>query len=187
MGGSPGAPVVPSKEFNVFKTSRRAMVIAASFALGVSAVGPAAHAGLLGGDNSDSPTVEGVGLPVGGDILGNLLGGGLLGGGIPVVGPLLNGELLGSEDGLLGGVLGADGLLGGALFDGGIPVVGGLLDGDGGLLAGAGIVDALPDLSFVPGLGSVTEILQEFSASGSLVPGLQVLDETGILGVLGSL
>jgi hypothetical protein len=166
----------------VSKTSRRAMVIAASFALGVSAVGPAAHAGFLGGDDSDSPTIEGVGLPVGGDILGNLLGGDLLGGGIPVVSDLLGGDLLG------GGIPVVSDLLGGGLGgDGGLPIVGGLLDGDGGLLAGAGIVDALPDLSFVPGLGSVSEILREFSASGSLVPGLQVLDETGVLGILGSL
>ena len=181
----------------MLKSSRRAMVIAASFALGISAVGPAAHAGLLGGDDSDSPTIEGVGLPVGGDILGNLLGGDLLGGDIVggLLGNVVGGDLLGG-DGVLGGVVGADGLLGGALFDGGIPVVGGLLDGgllegvtggDGGLLAGEGIVDALPDLGIVPGLGSVSEILREFSASGSLVPGLQVLDETGILGALGSL
>src|SRR4051794_34810736 len=107
------------------------MVIAASFALGISAVGPAAHAGLLGGDDSDSPTVEGVGLPVGGGLLDGVLGGdGLLGG------DLLGGVLGG--DGLLGGVLGG-GLLGGGLpvvsalggEGGGLPLVGDVLGGDG--------------------------------------------------------
>ncbi|MGH9011825.1 MAG: hypothetical protein ACRDYF_18550, partial [Acidimicrobiia bacterium] len=74
----------------MFKPSRRAMVIAASFAVGLSAVGPAAHAGLLGGGDSET-AVEGLPLPVGDD----LLGGGLLG-------------ILGGE-GLLGGVLGGEG------------------------------------------------------------------------------
>jgi hypothetical protein len=48
-------------------------------------------------------------------------------------------------------------------------------------------VELVPDLSFVPGLGSVSEILEAFSDSGSIVPGLQVLDEFGILGILGSM
>jgi hypothetical protein len=174
------------------------MVIAASFTLGVFAVAPAAQAGLLGGDNSNSPTVEGVGLPVGGDLVGGLLSGNLLGGD-------LVGGVLGTVEGVLGGgVLGGDGLVGGVLggsdgglLGGGLPVVsgvlggdgllGGVAGGDGGLLAGEGIVALVPDLSFVPGLGSVNEILQAFSDSGSLVPGLQVLGETGVLGLLGSL
>lgn len=182
----------------MFKPSRRAAVIAASLALGLSGLGPYAHAGLLGGDDSNPPTVEGVGLPVGGDLLGGLLGDdGLVGG-------LLGGDLL-------GGVLGGDGLLGGGLplVGGGLPLVGqglplvsdvlggdgpvgdvlgGVLGGDeGGLLAAEGVVDLVPDLSIVPGLGSVNEILEAFSESGSIVPGLQVLDEFGILGLLGSL
>lgn len=110
----------------MFKSSRRALVIAASFALGLSAVGPAAQAGLLGGDDS---SVEGAGL------LG-LLGGeeGLLGG------------LLGGEEGLLGGVLGGGGLpvvgaLGGG---GGLPLVGDVLGGGdlplvGDVLGGEGL------------------------------------------------
>jgi hypothetical protein len=99
----------------VLKPSRRALVIAASFALGLSAVGPTAQAGLLGGD--DSAAVEGVGLPIAGD----LLGGGLLG-------------ILGGQSGLLGGILGGEaGLLGGVLGgEGGLPVVG-ALGGEGGL------------------------------------------------------
>ena len=98
----------------MLKPSRRALVIAASFALGLSAVGPTAQAGLLGGD--DSAAVEGVGLPVAGD----LLGGGLLG-------------ILGGESGLLGGILGEAGLLGGILGGGGLPLVGDGLGGEGGL------------------------------------------------------
>ena len=98
----------------MLKPSRRALVIAASFALGLSAVGPTAQAGLLGGD--DSAAVEGVGLPVAGD----LLGGGLLG-------------ILGGESGLLGGILGEAGLLGGILGGGGLPLVGDVLGGEGGL------------------------------------------------------
>lgn len=42
-------------------------------------------------------------------------------------------------------------------------------------------------LGVVPGGGSVLEVLSAFSESGSIVPGLQVLDETGVLGILGSL
>jgi hypothetical protein len=179
----------------VYKPSRRAVVVAASFALGLSTVAPAAHAGFLDGGSSNSPTVEGVGLPVGGDVLGNLLGGDLLGG------------VLG-EDGILGGVLGGGvlgqglplaGVLDGGLLDA-LPVGdllgGGLLDalpvgdalgGDGGLLAGDAVVGLVPDLGILPGLGSINEILEAFSDSGSLVPGLQVLDEMGVLGALGSL
>jgi hypothetical protein len=33
----------------------------------------------------------------------------------------------------------------------------------------------------------VLEILEAFSDSGSIVPGLEVLDEMGVLGILGSL
>jgi len=162
----------------VFKSSRRALVVAASFALGLSAVGPAAHAGLLGGGNSDS-AVEGLPLPVGGELLS---GDGLLG-------------VLGG-DGLLG-VLSGDG--GEGLLGGGLPLVGGLLNGgdsplgvlggEDGLLAGQAVVDTLDilPLGIVPGGESVLEVLHAFSDSGSLVPGLQVLGDTGVLGMLGSL
>jgi len=164
----------------VVKPSRRALVVAASFALGLSAVGPAAHAGLLGGGSSDT-AVEGVPLPVGGELLG---GDGLLGsvlGGDGLLGGVLGGE------GVLGGVLGDDGLLGGGLPVGG-DLVDGVLGGDSeGLLAGEGVAELLPALDVVPGLGSVSEILEAFSDSGSIVPGLQVLDELGVLGILGSL
>ena len=111
----------------MIKPSRRAVVIAASFALGLSAVGPAAHAGLLGGSD-DSTAVEGIGLPVGGDLLGGvlgedgLLGGDLLGGLLGEDG-LLGGDLLGDDLPLVGGVLGEDGLLGGELLDGTLSVV----------------------------------------------------------------
>jgi len=84
----------------------------------------------------------------------------------------------------LGNVLGGD-LVGGVL---GGDVLGGVLGGDSeGLLAGDGLVELIPPLDVVPGLGSVSEILGAFSDGGSIVPGLQVLDEMGILGILGSL
>lgn len=67
-------------------------------------------------------------VPVVGDLLGGgipvvggLLGGDLLGGGIPVVGGFLGGDLLG------GGIPVVGGFLGGDLLGGGIPVTGGLL------------------------------------------------------------
>lgn len=176
----------------MIKPSRRAVVIAASFTLGLSCLGPYANAGLLDGGDSDA-SIEGLPLPAGGDALGLLDGG------------LLEGDLLGSllalplgllEGGLPLGVLGDGGLPLGVLGDGGLPLVGdvleegplGLLGGEeGGLLAAEGVVELVPDLSFVPGLGSVSEILEAFSDSGSIVPGLQVLDEMGVLGILGSL
>ncbi|HEV8624450.1 MAG TPA: hypothetical protein VG034_08325 [Acidimicrobiia bacterium] len=125
-------------------------------------------------------------LPVGGELLGDdgllgILGGdgllegvlggeGLLGGGLPVGLPL---DLLGGD--LVGGVLGGE-------------VLGDVLGGDSdSLLAGEGVVELVPNLDIVPGLGSVSEILEAFSDSGSIVPGLQVLDEMGVLGILGSL
>lgn len=114
----------------MFKPSRRAVAIAASFALGLSVVGPAAHAGLLGGsDDSDSTSLEGVGLPVGGDLLGGLLGGDLLGG-------LLGGGLLGGGDD--GGLPLVGSLLGGGDGGGGLPLVGGLLGGDSAASEGQG-------------------------------------------------
>jgi hypothetical protein len=107
----------------VFKPSRRAVVIAASFALGLSCVGPYAHAGLLGGGD-DSSVIESIGLPVGGDLVGGLLGGGLLGGdllggllGGDLLGGVLGGDLLGDGLPLVGGVLGEDSVLGGDLLD----------------------------------------------------------------------
>ena len=173
----------------MFKPSRRAVVIAASFALGLSCVGPYAQAGLLDGGDSDS-SVEGLPLPVGSDLLGGDLLGGLLGGlpvgdllgGLPV-GDLLSGLPVGD---LLGGLPVGE-VLGGGLPLDGLPI-GGLLGGDeGGLLAAEGVVEAIPNIGFVPGLGSVPQILEAFSDNGSIVPGLEVLDEFGILGALGSL
>jgi hypothetical protein len=166
----------------LFKPSRRALVIAASFALGLSTVGPAAHAGLLGGGDSDT-AVEGVGLPVGGELLGDE---GLLGG------------ILGGE-GILGGVLGGQGLLGGGPLglvgsvlggdEGPLGIVGGVLGGEDSALAGGGLADVVGVLpvGVVPGGESVLGVLDGFSESGSIVPGLEVLDELGILGILGSL
>jgi hypothetical protein len=155
------------------------VVIAASFTLGLSCLGPYAHAGLLGGDDSDSPTVEGMALPLGGDVVGGLLGGGL--------GGLAGGDLVG---GLIGTVVGGD-LLGADLLGEGVPLVsnlvGGLLAGDEGILAAEGITEVLPNLDILPGLGVISEILGAYSDSGSIVPGLQVLDEFGFLGMLGSL
>lgn len=116
----------------MFEPSRRAAVIAASFALGLSTVGPAASAALPGGSDSDSMAVEGVPLPVGddllggdlfgdllgGDLLGDLLGGDLLSGnGLPLVGDALGDDLLGDDLPLAGGVLGNEGPLGGELLD----------------------------------------------------------------------
>ena len=123
----------------MLKPSRRALAIAASFALGISAVGPAAHAGLLGGGGSESA--------LGGDLLGgDLLGGGLLGGlgGEGLLGGvlgLLGGDLLG---GVLGGGGGVSGLAGGGglplvgdVLGGGLPLVGSVLGGgEGGALGG---------------------------------------------------
>lgn len=139
----------------MYKPSRRALVIAASFALGLSAVGPAAHAGLLGGDDSDT-AIEGVGLPVGGDLLGG--------------------------DGLLGGVLGGSG-------GGPLDLVSGVLGGEDSVLAMEGLVEVVEilPLGVVPGGESVLGVLDAFSDSGSIVPGLQVLDDFGVLGILGSL
>ena len=135
----------------MLKPSRRALVIAASFALGLSAVGPTAQAGLLGGD--DSAPVEGVGLP----IVGDLLGGGLLG-------------ILGGESGLLGGILGGEaGLLGGVLGGGGLPVVG-ALGGEGGL----------------PLVGDVLGGEGGLPLVGELLGG-EMLDVVTISGLLGSL
>jgi hypothetical protein len=158
------ASAAPSKEFNVLKPSRRALVIAASFALGLSAVGPTAKAGLLGGD--DSAAVEG-GLPVAGD----LLGGGLLG-------------ILGGESGLLGGILGGEsGLLGGIFGGGGLPVVGDVLGGEGGLpLVG----DVLGGEGGLPLVGDVLGGEGGLPLVGELLGG-EMLGVATISGLLGSL
>lgn len=149
----------------MFKPSRRAVAIAASFALGLSVVGPAAHAGLLGGsDDSDSMAIEGVGLPLGGDLLGGDLLGGLLGED-GLVGGLLGGGLLGGEEGLLGGVLG------GGLLDGGLPLVGGLVSGQG-----AG--DGLPLVGDV--LGGGLPLVGDVLGGGLPLGG--VLGGDGVLG-----
>jgi hypothetical protein len=146
----------------VFKPSRRAAVIAASLALGLSCVSPYAQASRLGGDDSDSPTVEGLGLPLVDDVLGDELLDDL-----PLVDDVLGDELL--DD---------------------LPLVDDVLGDDGGLLAAEGVVEVLTDVTdlaaIVPGGGSLSEILEAFSDSGSIVPGLQVLDEMGVLGILGA-
>jgi hypothetical protein len=162
----------------VFKPSRRAAVIAASLALGLSCVSPYAQASRLGGDDSDSPTVEELGLPLVDDVLGDELLDDL-----PLVDDVLGDELL--DDLPL-----VDDVLGDELLDD-LPLVDDVLGDDGDLLAAEGVVEVLTDVTdlaaIVPGGASLSEILEAFSDSGSIVPGLQVLDEMGILGILGAL
>ena len=179
----------------MFKPSRRAAAIAASFALGLSVVGPAAHAGLLGGsDGSDS-----IGLPVagdllGGDLLGDVLGGGLLGGdllggGLPLVGPLLDGVLGGGALGaeglggglpLVGPVL--DGVLGGDLLGGGLPLVGGVLGEDGVL--GGEMLDVVTDTTLSCD-AAIPQVLRTFI--GEVTDAVCEPFSYGLLGLLGSL
>jgi hypothetical protein len=154
----------PRRSFILLRPSRRALVIAASFALGLSAVGSTAQAGLLGSD--DSAAVEGVGLPVAGD----LLGGGLLG-------------ILGGESGLLGGILGGEaGLLGGILGGGGLPVVG-ALGGEGGLPV---VGDVLGDGGGLPVVGDVLGGGGGLPLVGDVLGG-EMLDVVTLSGLLGSL
>ena len=179
----------------MFKPSRRAVAIAASFALGLSVVGPAAHAGLLGGsDDSDS-----IGLPIagellGGDLLGGLLGGGLLGGeglggGLPVVGPVLHsvlgGDLLGGGLPLVGpvldGVLGG-GALGGDLLGGGLPLVGAVLGEDGVL--GGEMLDVVTDTTLSCD-AAIPQVLRTFI--GEVTDAVCEPFSYGLLGLLGSL
>jgi hypothetical protein len=170
----------------VFKPSRRAVAIAASFALGLSVVGPAAHAGLLGGsDDSDSTALEGIGLPggdlLGGDLLGGLLGGGLLGGGLlggqglggglPVVGPILH-SVLGGD--LLGGGL--------PLVGGGLPLVGGVLGEDGVL--GGEMLDVVTDTTLSCD-AAIPQVLRTFI--GEVTDAVCEPFSYGLLGLLGSL
>jgi hypothetical protein len=192
----------------VFKPSRRAVAIAASFALGLSVVGPAAHAGLLGGsDDSDSTAIEGVGLPLGGDLLGGdllggllgeegllggvlgggLLGGDLLGGGLPLVGDVLGGDLLGGGLPLVGDVLGgglpvAGDVLGGDLLGGGLPLVGGVL-GEEGLL-GAEVLNVVTDTTLHCD-AAVPQVLR--SLLGDVTDAVCEPFSYGLLGLLGSL
>lgn len=189
----------------MFKPSRRAVAVAASFALGLSVVGPAAHAGLLGGsDDSDS-----IGLPVagellggdllggvlgggllGGDLLGGVLGGDLLGGGLPLVGPVLGGVLGGGALGgeglggglplvgpVLGGVLGGD-LLGG----GGLPLVGGVLGEDGVL--GGEMLDVVTDTTLSCD-AAIPQVLRTFI--GEVTDTVCEPFSYGLLGLVGSL
>ncbi len=120
---------------------------------GLSALTSLTNLGGLGGGSEDS---GGGGLP-GLSVLTNLLGGG---GGLPLVGGLLDGGLLGGDEGLplIGGLLGGGG---------GLPLVGGLLGGGGGLpLVG----DLLGSLTGVLGGGAAkTDVDQvEASALGGL-------------------
>ncbi|MEW6472546.1 MAG: hypothetical protein AB1679_09755 [Actinomycetota bacterium] len=176
----------------MFKPSRRAVAIAASFALGLSVVGPAAHAGLLGGsDDSDSTAIEGVGLPLGGDLLGGDLLGGLLGeegllGGV-LGGGLLGGDLLGGGLPLVGDVLGgglpvAGDVLGGDLLGGGLPLVGGVL-GEEGLL-GAEVLNVVTDTTLHCD-AAVPQVLR--SLLGDVTDAVCEPFSYGLLGLLGSL
>jgi hypothetical protein len=178
----------------VFKPSRRAVAIAVSFALGLSVVGPAAHAGLLGGsDDSDSMALEGIGLPVGGDLLGGdllggVLGGGLLGGdllGGVLGGGLLGGDLLGGGLPLVGpvldGVLGG-GALGGDLLGGGLPLVGGVLGEDGVL--GGEMLDVVTDTTLSCD-AAIPQVLRTFI--GEAADAVCEPFSYGLLGLLGSL
>jgi hypothetical protein len=151
----------------VFKPSRRAAVIAASFALGLSAVGPAASAGLLGGSDSDSMAVEGVALPVGGDLLGGDLLGGLLGG--DLLGGVLGGDLLG-------------GVLGGDLLGGGLPLVGGVLGEDGVL--GGELLNVATDTTLHCD-AAIPQVLRTFL--GEATDAVCEPFSNGLLGLLGSL
>ncbi len=169
----------------MLKPSRRAVVIAASFALGLSCVGPYAQAGLLGGDEGGLPLVGGL---LGGEEGGLPLVGGLLGGegGLPLVGGLLGGE---------GGLPLVGGLLGNAETGGPLSLLqGGLLADASGLLALEPVLDivnvVVPDAdALLPGAGTLLEILNAFSETGSIVPGLslETLGGLGVLGALGSL
>lgn len=180
----------------MFKPSRRAAVIAASFALGLSCVSlPYANAGLLDGGGSSG---EGIGLPVGGDLLGgDLLGGilgenGLLGG--DLLGGVLGGDLLGGVLG--GGALGGQGLggglplvgdvLGGDLLGGGLPLVGGVL-GEDGVLGGellGGTLQVVTDTT----LGCDAAIPQVLWALlGDVTEAVCAPFSEGVLGLLGSL
>ena len=195
----------------MFKPSRRAVAIAASFALGLSVVGPAAHAGLLGGsDDSDSIGLPLAGDLLGGDLLGGLLGGGLLGGeglggGLPVVGPVLHsvlgGDLLGGGLPLVGPVLGGGalgeeglggglplvgpvlgGVLGGDLLGGGLPLVGGVLGEDGVL--GGEMLDVVTDTTLSCD-AAIPQVLRTFI--GEVTDAVCEPFSYGLLGLLGSL
>ena len=184
----------------MFKPSRRAVAIAASFALGLSVVGPAAHAGLLGGSDDSDMALEGVGLPLGGllggDLLGGVLGGGLLGGdllggvlggGLPLVGPVLDGVLGGGALGgeglggglpLVGPVL--DGVLGGDLLGGGLPL--GLLGEDGVL--GGEMLDVVTDTTLSCD-AAIPQVLRTFI--GEVTDAVCEPFSYGLLGLVGSL
>jgi hypothetical protein len=166
----------------MFRPSRRAVVIAASFALGLSSIAPAAFASRPGdgGDNGEES----------GDLL-DLSG---LLGSLPLLGDTLTG--LGVSD-LVGGLgLGAlnaeslptvEGIGLPALGDLGLPGLDGLglpgLDGIGlpldGLPLGVG------DLSTLP-LGNPLGILDILStpAPGTAGPGLNILVDLGVTGAV---
>ena len=175
----------------MLKPSRRAAVIAASFALGLSAVGPAAHAGLLGGSDSDSMAIEGVGLPVGGDLLGGDLLGGLLG-----ENGLLGGDLLGGVLGgdLLGSVLGGGGglpVVGALSGGGGLPLVGDVLGGDllggdllGGELLGGELLNVVTDTTLHCD-AAIPQVL--WTLLGDVTETVCAPFSNGLLGLLSSL
>jgi hypothetical protein len=157
----------------MFRPSRRAVVIAASFALGLSSIAPAALASRPGDDTDN-----------GGESAGLLDLSGLLGS-LPVLGPTLSG--LGVTD-IVGG-LGVGSLDGQSLptVEGiGLPTLEGVglpgLDGLG-LPALDGLGLGLPALD---GLGLPLGILDILSTSGpgTPAPGLNILVDLGVTGAV---
>ena len=167
------------------RPSRRAVVIAASFALGLSSIAPAALASRPGGDTDNGeesaglldlsgllgslpvvgPTLSGLGVT---DILGGLGGGSLSGQSLPTV----EGIGLPTLEGL--GLPGLDGLGLPALDGLGLPALEGL-----GLPLGVGELSTLP-------LGSPLGILDILSttAPGTPAPGLNILVDLGVTGAV---
>ena len=174
----------------MFRPSRRAVVIAASFALGLSSIAPAALASRPGGDTDNGeestglldlsgllgslpvlgPTLSGLGLT---DIVDGLGLGSLSGQSLPTV----EGIGLPTLDGL--GLPGLDGLGLPALDGLGLPALDGLGLPLGRLPLGVGELSTLP-------LGSPLGILDILSTSapGTPAPGLNVLVDLGVTGAV---
>ena len=161
----------------MFRPSRRAVVIAASFALGLSSIAPAALASRSGDDTDNGG--EGAGLL---DLSGLL-------GSLPVLGPTLSG--LGVTDIVDG--LGVGSLSGQSLptVEGiGLPTLEGLglpgLDGLGlPALGDLGLPLGVGELSTLP-LDSPLGILDILSTSapGTPAPGLDILVDLGVTGAV---